>query len=743
MTTSKAYQIASLLAGPIQCLEDQGIATETFWQCAPASEKIRELVEQRQENPLLRKVLKLADGPVKNSPEALQSPFAFLHRNEPHKQPTATYIFPEILQLAKPVLYPERKQPQNTTAQKKSLLEGFLTAWKQLCQDRGTKVWEVLLPLLERHFATYPSGVAGVAVYDHVRVAAARMACLFDQNPNEVPALPPSNQSLAILVKGDISGIQEFIFRVHSKGASKALKARSAEVLHLGELMVARYRQRLQLTQAQVLYIGGGNFYFLAPPSQEEEIMAELHRIRTDLLKRELRFHLGYTALQESDFQDIGPAWGRVEESLQAQRLKPMEGIPFATAFGTHPPPIKADNREYRDKADRYKDATGFQVQHREEDQASNPVHHRLGNSTSLTYKFQPDLSSLAYNNLNLEAGWGGFRFAGKRLPKWTPERLVDYLEWESTSLQPNHKHHSSSKDAEPLDRKPGNIIDFQALSGFAAMDKASRHLGILKMDVDNLGALFREGLPQHQRSLTRNAALSRTLKWFFAGYIETLVQEAPFHDLIYIIFSGGDDVFLAGPWHLIFAFAGKLRQEFARLVGGEKTLTLSGGMLLLEPSYPVNRFAIMGESALEGAKSGEKDKVTLFGESISWADYQQAAELKDELVTLINTEKAFRKILQTLRQSATGFERQSRSANQKLVRMPRIWRLHYMLRDSALGKNKDEKNKHASEIEHKIIRPYEKLIAMNFTRPSGQNHQPILFAVAARWAEFSIRNFK
>ena len=272
-------------------------------------------------------------------------------------------------------------------------------------------------------------------------------------------------------------------------------------------------------------------------------------------------------------------------------------------------------------------------------------------------------------------------------------------------------------------------------------MDQASRHLGILKVDVDNLGHLFREGLPANYRSLTRFLAMSRILKWFFAGYLETLCRQTPFLGKLYIIFSGGDDIFLTGPWHLLLDFAGKIRKEFAHLIGNTERVTLSGGFLVLDPHYPVNQFARLAEGALSSSKDRGKNKITVFGETITWNDLEKAREFQESLTDLIRSAKVSRKVLRTLRQSANGFDRRTRRANQPILRMPRIWRLQYMLRDSALGKDKAQKRKHLDEIETRIIQPYQDLITQAFTQPGSSDHHPILFAVAARWTEYLLRN--
>ena len=67
------------------------------------------------------------------------------------------------------------------------------------------------------------------------------------------------------LISGDISGIQNFIYTIPSKGALKSLRGRSFYLEILMEQIVDELLDALQLTRANLIYNGGGHFYILAP----------------------------------------------------------------------------------------------------------------------------------------------------------------------------------------------------------------------------------------------------------------------------------------------------------------------------------------------------------------------------------------------------------------------------------------------------------------------------------------------
>ncbi len=79
------------------------------------------------------------------------------------------------------------------------------------------------LKLMERYCWAIPSSYAGqrpnVSLYDHSRITAALAVCLAGQNMAAGPEFPPDDTEAALLVGGDISGVQDFIYTITSRGA--------------------------------------------------------------------------------------------------------------------------------------------------------------------------------------------------------------------------------------------------------------------------------------------------------------------------------------------------------------------------------------------------------------------------------------------------------------------------------------------------------------------------------------------
>lgn len=132
-------------------------------------------------------------------------------------------------------------------------------------------------------------------------------------------------------------------------------------------------------------------------------------------------------------------------------------------------------------------------------------------------------------------------------------------------------------------------------LAGGRKDEKGIKRLGVLRADVDWLGAVFMAGIPGKYRTLSRSAALSRSLSMFFAKIITDvcckrlpsgqkpfyLFNEKPGNRLIHVVYAGGDDVFLVGAWDELLEMAVDLRESFRRYTNGKLSFLPVGGFSL------------------------------------------------------------------------------------------------------------------------------------------------------------------
>jgi hypothetical protein len=122
--------------------------------------------------------------------------------------------------------------------------------------------------------------------------------------------------------------------------------------------------------------------------------------------------------------------------------------------------------------------------------------------------------------------------------------------------------------------------------------------LGVLRMDVDSLGRLFAQGL-QPKATLSRMATLSRTVRLFFEGYVAHLCEAYAQRQQLYLLYAGGDDLFVVGAWSVLPELARKIRGAFRQLVGADH-VTLSAGIAINHPSTPLYQLAETARAALD-----------------------------------------------------------------------------------------------------------------------------------------------
>jgi len=157
--------------------------------------------------------------------------------------------------------------------------------------------------------------------------------------------------------------------------------------------------------------------------------------------------------------------------------------------------------------------------------------------------------------------------------------------------------------------------------------------LAFFKADVDNLGLIFSLGL-EDRLSAARFSSLSRMLNLFFSEYLAELLKKE-FPD-IYVVFSGGDDLFLLGPWRQTIQFSLMLRKKFSLFCARNSDITLSAGILIAKPGLPIKRASALIEENLKEAKKVHgpdriKNSVSFLGNTLSWEKLEELMKLGNQ----------------------------------------------------------------------------------------------------------------
>jgi CRISPR-associated protein Csm1 len=566
-----------------------------------------------------------------------------------------------------------------------------------------------------------------INLYDHARVVAAIALCLHDEwtegswKGHDSAITDGGHGGLpepCLLVSGDLSGIQAFIFDVVTdEKVARRLKGKSFYVQLLSEVVVRFLLDRLRLKEANVLFNGGGNFHILAPRCREEALAAARRELNAALLDDQLYVAIGWTRVGLGDFAagdgvggGITGKWEEARANAQvAKRRKFHElGVEVFRPF-----PQSLSSGGFEDLAGELGDADGYAVRKadRTDVRGWRKSIARLGYDVVFRRATEGE-GGVAMNRTAFLPEYAGFRYVVKDLPR----------------------------------SRQGRVRTFEELADAAAQRTGTAKLGVLKMDVDNLGALFSGGLPAPLRTLSRVAVLSRHLNWFFEAYMNTLrsggltalAHPLSFRDDVYVVFSGGDDFLAVGAWDAVFEFARLVRREFSGFVCGHPGVTLSASLLVVENRFPVARFAPLADERLHEAKrmSPGKNAVSVFDQVLPWDDFEWAVGLKD---TLVRLHAATGKRAVIMKAAAHAEELLSLAARVREggVLAPKVWRLGYSLRD-LIPRDPGEGAPGTVAPDVKgLVEEYERVA---FRGGHGGLGSAAAFAVAARWAELASR---
>jgi hypothetical protein len=184
---------------------------------------------------------------------------------------------------------------------------------------------------------------------------------------------------------------------------------------------------------------------------------------------------------------------------------------------------------------------------------------------------------------------------------------------------------------------KHGQPIEFKEL---AAHSFGMPLLGVLKMDADNMGTAFRHVLEKSQ-DLHSLGEFSKRVDKFLSTTVNNMLA-LPKWNILYVIFSGGDDLFLVGPWDKAFDFAAEVRRRFNEEFSKDG-LTISAGMAMIKPTIPIRDASEQADLLLDRAKTetapggkNSKDQFCVFGQVWKWHDHEIIARNAGRLVSWV-----------------------------------------------------------------------------------------------------------
>jgi CRISPR-associated protein Csm1 len=581
-------------------------------------------------------------------------------RLDPQRSSQQTHYTPlrSITNTNPPIPYPVTEIPD---------LIAYQAEVKEAIESITSDDWQNLSFLslfLDKYGSCLSLGNSDTALNDFARSTAGVAAALAQA---QTAGLDLETTQLR-LIAGDLSGIQKFIYTISSDGALKSLRARSF-FLELVTIEIAyRTIESLQLTQSNIIYAGGGNIYILAAAT--EDGIEIVRRVRDSINEWFIKEYQGeiFLALDAIDFPqiDIGNRqfaahWAEVTQKLAIQKGRkfchPQQLAKLLSVKPSHEPckvchrddeaklvPLKTGStimacgtcqRMFRLGGQIFR--TKLVVRSRRMGLSQKFIKIGLGKDEVCYYLYGDDRS----NETDIDRDI----IAAETDPVWLINNWnLERYRSPNTRLLLLGNYGQKSENKADLDEEEkiedGRFINAEELATVAAgIDR----VGYLRMDVDNLGQIFANGLGDN-RNLPRLAGLSRQMSYFFKVYLNSLAEnrransltnftqltDAARPDLLFI-YAGGDDLFISGAWNQIAEFACDVYQSFRAYTGSNPSITISGGISINTSKYPLYRAADAAGAAEEAAKNNGRDSFNLFGETFKWAHWLGKGDNEEE----------------------------------------------------------------------------------------------------------------
>lgn len=648
---------------------------------------------------------------------------------------------------------------QDAERGKDVLIKQFEEEWGAMPLLPVKAMAENLLNLLFKYGSqiALPSPFDDVSLYDHCRVVAALTMCLFEsKNSEEVVDKP------FLLIGADFSGIQSYLYQIVSKYAAKNLKGRSFYLRLLSDAIVRYVLKKLDLPQSNVLYNSGGGFYVIAPNTTE--VKETLAIINAEIEESLFAAHgtslyvaidsvvMSKAALLQQDGQSLSDVWGNLFNRRDAKKQHKFSQLierDYSKFFS--PDGHGSDN-----KIDAI---TGEEIPPKEKAVSIPGIGNvrqttaeqiELGKSlrdVEVMLVTDSEVKALSAEMMVEPASLGFYYYLTKKkqLRKAAAEinENAHAIAFNGENLTCGYIQEGALNCIHELSFYGGNSFENQTFSDMCdkGSDAAFERLGVLRMDVDNLGSLFQQGICREKSILARYSSLSRSLDYFFSGYINTIQQQiAPLTS--FIIYSGGDDLFVVGSWEDTIKIAEQIQTDFKDFTCHNPAFSISGGIAIIEPKYPIIRGAEDSAEEESNAKShlcgtDSKNSISFMNMALNWdKEYPSVKDLKDQICILIEREVLSKSFISKILQHYLNAEVTHHQIPLKHVRL--YWLLTYDLHRMKERLTSIEAKKLVDNCKKEICENNKTLLN---GKPIQTDYHPLeLWAMAARWAELDMR---
>ena len=637
------------------------------------------------------------------------------------------------------------KKPSNVVLKEEECEKRYTDLWREFEENfKKIKSFEdivelnKLMNILEEYTSNIPSAfyhsIPDISLWGHLKSTAAIAFCIYREEKNQKKLedihekiknkiIPSKGEGKYFcLVKGDISGIQEFVYDTKMDGATKALRGKSFYISYISDLAAKVILKNEKLPLTNLLFSGGGHFYLLMPYSFKnkvdyyqqlfDEIFFEGHKGKLSIL-------LG-TA--ETDINDLITNFPNIMDeagkSVQERKTKKFYDLVkskkiFVITEVQNKSVCPHCGKYYNDN-DECSFCTSFEELGEELIKKRYLVEKFITPKRNKINSCFDIFKALGVEIELIDSPKKGFCYDIKKenQDKFDFEKAVYYLK-----VPTFMKLISDNEEGKEIKK----IVGFDEISKEA---KGLKTWGVLRGDVDNLGKIFRDGLKDN-KTISRVLTLSSELSLFFGKYLEDAIKSKDEYEYCYAIYAGGDDFFFVGPWDRVPYLAMEINKLFKEYTGFNPVMNISMAFdISPDKKFPLYKVAVEAGEHLEKAKSYERNGIkkncfSFCGYSVGWEEIDKFKKLKETIVNSLE-KKAPRSLISLIYKVYEDWEKSSK--NEEIFK---VWRLIYYISRLKYRVNEDVKDE-LEKIQNMLLETGNKLYKHTY--------------ISARWAELETR---
>ena len=498
--------------------------------------------------------------------------------------------------------------------------------------------------------------ISDISLFDHLKSTSALALASYkyykENNilENETQPLKKTEQ-FKVLV-GDVSGIQNFIYDgIKSEGAAKILRGKSFFVKMISDAIALYIIKEFELSLTNIILTAGGKFYILLQNTSDS--MKKVEKIKEKLNNYLYKEFFGqlfvnivtleangdeiakkFTKILEKGNRELN--WQKDKRFFNQIKENPIFDVGYRDDGTTA---LDRLNEKFKEMGGQIPKARfiGIRYNHKADNKETFEV---IENMSIQFFKSKKDIN-----------------ISGKN------EKIDLVISLNNVEIVENYPTISRFiSNYAPLEEEKNSLKSFEDISNAATGNKK---IAVYKADVDNLGMIFSIGLKKKKnvsdeelekieendekdyRSISRISTLSRNMEYFFSYWMNSIFEkgkveislgnkikkEIKLSD-IYVLYSGGDDLVIIGPWDKIIYVSYFIRKKFEKFVTKNEEITLSGGIAISHPKLKIINGIDMAGELEEKAKEIDKGKnaLTLFDRSFKWDEFEKIFEFAEKL---------------------------------------------------------------------------------------------------------------